>query len=75
MFVFIGFIVVVYKQVLDLGNLSWSSLKLQINPGVESSEGNGGLVESLPPIAGHSMVSIPGVLIGTIVTCPISYFC
>ncbi|KAG7032963.1 Acyl-CoA-binding domain-containing protein 4 [Cucurbita argyrosperma subsp. argyrosperma] len=43
-------------QVLDLGNLSWSSLKLQINPGVENSEGNGGLVESLPPIAGHSMV-------------------
>ncbi|XP_022939657.1 acyl-CoA-binding domain-containing protein 4-like isoform X1 [Cucurbita moschata] len=43
-------------QVLNLSNFSWSALKLQMNPGVENSEGNGGLVEALPPIAGHSMV-------------------
>lgn len=55
---FIGLIVICYKQVLNLSNFSWSALKLQMNPGVENSEGNGGLVEALPPIAGHSMVSI-----------------
>ncbi|XP_022134025.1 acyl-CoA-binding domain-containing protein 4 [Momordica charantia] len=42
-------------QVLDLSNLSWSSLKLQINSSAENSEGNGA-PEALPPIAGHSMV-------------------
>lgn len=46
------------KQVLDLSNLSWSSVKLQMSPGVENSDGNGSLVEALPPTSGHSMVSI-----------------
>ncbi|KAL0557241.1 hypothetical protein IC582_005765 [Cucumis melo] len=43
-------------QVLDLSNLSWSSVKLQMSPGVENSDGNGSLVEALPPTSGHSMV-------------------
>ncbi|CAK9313398.1 unnamed protein product [Citrullus colocynthis] len=43
-------------QVLDLSNLSWSGLKLQMNPGVGNSDGNGSLVEAFPPISGHSMV-------------------